>query len=675
MTNFIRAANPIWWLPDLTGFPLNDQYYAFFLTNDVPYIPQAVYQDPNGNNAWTDPLQFQPSGTLPNNLYFDETKTYRIEIRQGNMSNDPLIWLIENFTPGNNVTPGDTSLLQSDNMITNPQFADINFVSPFTYTGTTTSIDVAPGWRLDLVGTGTVVLTQDIFAGISNTTGNPNYALNIQASGTWSTVQLVERFSNNGAIFSAGAIAVAFTARATGVDQTVSVQYFPSNGTSQPDIFSDQVTVGGYNAYGNAINLPVSTNNNTDGSAYVDIIFNLPAVCNIAFTNIQIVGQTSPITTGTIAPLFQQETYERTVDHEFHVYKNSLLNQPKENLLVGWTFALNPWQFRSITNSNVATNEYTADQTIVVQQNYVNSAVGNNISVGRGPAANNYAYTVTAITATNKFAIIQYIDSSTIIPYWGQVLSAMVNARDIITAPHTVHPKFKMRLIARNTSIPVISQNEPILSWLPNGEPVFAAGWIVIPPMLPLNDPEYTLSGSNQNFVFNKFQLPAATSDTMYLGVVIYTTTSMDQTAVADVILFNRVSLVPNDFAIDASTETFDESLRKCQAYYEKSYDPFTLPTTPIFVGSTTAFVPTSSIAYGLDRPFKSKKIRLPQFVWQAASPFATNSITTQFGNIAATPDVSYSSITSTGIPNLGIPINGFVTGAQWVADSRLGIF
>jgi len=42
--------------------------------------------------------------------------------------------------------------------------------------------------------------------------------------------------------------------------------------------------------------------------------------------------------------------------------------------------------------------------------------------------------------------------------------------------------------------------------------------------------------------------------------------------------LFDFVSLVNNDFAIESSTETWDESLRKCQFYYEKSYDNGTLP-------------------------------------------------------------------------------------------------
>ena len=34
MTTFVRGANPIWWLSDLDGKPLDDSYYVFFTDND-----------------------------------------------------------------------------------------------------------------------------------------------------------------------------------------------------------------------------------------------------------------------------------------------------------------------------------------------------------------------------------------------------------------------------------------------------------------------------------------------------------------------------------------------------------------------------------------------------------------------------------------------------------------
>src|SRR5690349_13904241 len=120
---FVRAANPIWWLPDLTGAPLNDEYYAFFLTNTLPYIPQNVYRDNQGQTVWTgDVVQFHVNGTLPDNLYFDDSLTYRIEVRHGNTQLDPLIYEINNFVPNNlsNITI-NTDILNSDNIVSNSQ--------------------------------------------------------------------------------------------------------------------------------------------------------------------------------------------------------------------------------------------------------------------------------------------------------------------------------------------------------------------------------------------------------------------------------------------------------------------------------------------------------------------------------------------------------------------------
>lgn len=577
---FVRGPNPIWFYANLVGQPVDDTYFAFFLTNTLPYVPQAVYQDPNGTIPWSDPIEFSPSSGLPNNLYFDPNLVYRIEIRQGPTQADPLIYLIENYVlESNSVEPEVDNLLTAENMITNPQFADVYFTSPHTISVAGT-YDIAPGWQLVLQGAGSTTLTQFTNDGQSNVVGQPPYYVRFNNAG-WTSAQLVQRFGNNGAIFGGGAIAVAFTAAASAPPQNFVVSYQPSNGSGTP-IFPGPLTSSAFTEYKAAVDLDPSTNTDTGLAAFVDIIFALPASGIVDLTNIQITGQSTPLTNPLLTPPgFQQLTYERVVDHEFHVYKDSLVTQPKDNILVGWTFGLNPWQFSTTVSTNVPNTQfYTADQTILIQQNVVATNTGDNVAVGRGTAAQNYAYAVTAVTATNQFAIIQYIDTATIRPYWGQILSAMVNAR-CVTPTHNTAPTFKMRLIYRTTSIPAISQTEPIASWPALGEPVFAGGWT---PILPLNDPAYVLGQTDDNYAFDQFQLPAATTDTMYLGIVIYTTTALNQAATADAILFNRVSLVPNDFAIDASTETYDETLRKCQFYYETSYvngsDAATRPIT-----------------------------------------------------------------------------------------------
>src|ERR1700677_3254065 len=98
--SYTRGSNPVWLFDDLTGHLLDDTYYMFVLSNEIPYIPLPTYQDPFGNVLWTNPIRVFANGTLPNNIYFDPDIVYRLEIRQGDSQQDALIYLVENYVPG-----------------------------------------------------------------------------------------------------------------------------------------------------------------------------------------------------------------------------------------------------------------------------------------------------------------------------------------------------------------------------------------------------------------------------------------------------------------------------------------------------------------------------------------------------------------------------------------------
>jgi hypothetical protein len=587
----VRAANPIWWLPDLVGQPLNDQYYISFLTNTFPYLPQPIFEDVDLTIPWANPLEFFPNGTLPDNMYWDPALVWRLEIRQGPTQSDPLIYEINNFSPSGIAPnpPIPAPLFVNENQITNPQFGEINFTNDYTIT-TAGSYNIAPGWNLVLTGSGTTTLTQLVFSGSQDIINNPPFGLKINNSG-WTSAILQQIFTMNGAIWANGAISGQILARAEVTAETITMNYVPSDAGTPSQIFSLSFGTGNFVVGGATINLPASTNTDLSSVAGVLIQLILPPTGIVDISNIQVTGQSAPIMDIPVQlPMYQQETEERQLDHKFHVFANSLITQPKQNLLTGWTFGLNPWQFTTTTQTNVAANQYTADQTIIVQQNYVASAVGNNVSVGRAFNTVNFAFLVQPLTATNKFAMIQYIDASTIAQYWGRKLSSLVQA-NVFSPSHSSVIKFKMRLISRFTVPPTVSQTEPIASWsnVDGSDPVFAAGWTAIKP---LNDPEYTFSDiAELAFSFDQFQLPPAdiTATAMTLGIVLYTTTNMNPAATNDSAVFYSISLVENDFAIQASTETFDESLRKCQFYYESSYEPFTLPGTVTGDGNRTA--------------------------------------------------------------------------------------
>ena len=94
---FNLSFNPVWSMVDLNGLQLDDTYYMFTLSNTVPYNNQAVYTTQDNTTPWSNPIQFLANGTLPVNIYWDDSLVYIIEIRQGNTQADPLIYLVENF--------------------------------------------------------------------------------------------------------------------------------------------------------------------------------------------------------------------------------------------------------------------------------------------------------------------------------------------------------------------------------------------------------------------------------------------------------------------------------------------------------------------------------------------------------------------------------------------------
>jgi len=585
MTSYIRGANPIWYMVDQIGRPLNDQYYAFFLTNTLPYLPQNVYQDPNGMIPWSNPIQFYANGTLPDNLYFDDTLVYRIEIRKGPTQADPLIGNpIQNYSPGNaESTPSSTLLLTAPSLVTNPQFADISFTSPFVYTqgsSSTYTLSIAPGWNLVLTGAGTTTITQTANPGDSDISTNPPYYLTIANSG-WTTATLQQTFSNNGAIFSGGAIAISFLAFATGASQTLTVNYVDSGGSTVNLFPTTSILTGSLAFYSNAVTMPDSMNATTGTNAFVNINFVLPPSGTLTLTNIQLTGQSVPLPTnfdsGSIPP-FNELTYERIVDQEFHVYKNSILIQPKSSLLVGWNFSLNPFQFITTTVSTVtAQTSYICDQTIMYQK------AGSQLQTGSSTSnLDKFALQINPVVSATQtqFALIQYIDPSTILPYWNYNLSALVRIR--LNSAHSTSVRFKMRLIASSALPATISNTEPIASWA-STDPTFSVNWSSIAPE---NDPIYTLTPSVAGIFlevpFNRFPLPgnASLGETQTLGVVIYTLDNMNSTSAVDYIIVDKVSLVPNDFALEAVPQTFDEVLGQCQFYYETSYDVGVVPGT-----------------------------------------------------------------------------------------------
>ncbi len=681
---FTRAPNPIWFLVDLEGLPLNDEYWAIFLTNTLPYIPQAPSHDPEGLIPWNGgKVQFQPGGTLPNELYFNPDLVYRIEIRHGPNQTDPLIYEINNFVPccGSNDTQ-QNDLLSGENQITNPQFQDVSFVTPYTYTQSSPgdyTIEVAPGWFLDLTGQGTTILSQIELSGTDDVPGNPPYALRLNNSG-WSTAILRQRFNQNGAIFASGAIAMDATVRALDTTKDLIFTYNPSFPGTPIEIFSGTAQVGIFSVLKGAINLPASSNNNTGDNAYVDIEIEIEPTGTLDITNIQVLGQSVPLPNDFVlddTPLFKEQTIERQFDQQFHYYAPSILILPKKSLAVGWNFRNNPWQFNPGTAMTISTTPlYTADQTIVV------TSAANSIEVSRAAVPYGmFEIAARSGVAQGSIAVFQYIDAASFLPYWGYRFSVLVRAR--INTTNSTEVKLKVRAFTSNGLPNTLSPTDPISSWDANGDPVFQADYFDIAPE---NDPAYTLQNNYDSSLLTQPACPAmafnninitpiiSSSAQVTCGVMVYTVGELNSVT-PDSIFIEEITFVPNIFAMDNIALTFDEHLHACQYYYEKSYNLGDQPgaTTSISEVATQVTGADTSVV-GLITQYKSIKRTNANPLWYSPDTGTVNRLFDGVTDVTVT-GTSNSSAVSTGYPNLaGALAPGDTVFAHWTADARLGL-
>lgn len=472
------------------------------------------------------------------------------------------------------------------NELINPQFTDVLFNEnrPFTLTvtGTNTETPLAPGWSLITSGTGDVTIERinNIPQGAPT---RPPYALKINASSNiGSTVRIRQRLVESPKIFGNDFVSGSITARVSD-SSTITMKYIPSDSNApEQEIVSDSVTDdGAFHVIDGVTEIGGTQSSDNAPAGYVDIDVIIPTNRDIELTSLQIVG----VNGQTIVP-YDEQPVEREKAFTFGFFRDSILLMPKDTILTGWLFGQNPWQFRDPALSTFATNGYATDQTIIVQQNFVDTGTQDNIKVGRASDAEHRGFEVEANKTNNQFAVIQYIDPSTMRPYWDNAMSSLVRAR-IFSPTHNSQIPFKMRLLYRTSLPPTIGQNEPINSWTAGDDPQFAAGWNVLEPE---TDPAYILENSYASggsnlfpfYAFNNFRLPASSSSNMTLAVVMYTTANMDPASTADRIVFDKASLVPNRFAIDHNPITFDETLRQCQFYWEQSYPLNTPPGTSI---------------------------------------------------------------------------------------------
>ena len=582
---FIRAANPIWYFVDLQGLQLDDTFFMSTLQNTLPYLPQPIYHDNQHTVPWSDPIQFYPNGTLPDDMYWDPTLVYRLEIRKGPYNYSPLIYVIENFQPGQGASTTNANSLQQTNQITNPQFFYTDFVSPLVIT-TAGTYDIGPGWSLVLTGSGSTTITQNTTTIEDNIPGTPAppYYLEINNNG-WTSAILYQKFNNVGRIWQNDYLYTSLLVRSGNSSAyPLSVNYIPSSGVPQLLVTTTGVNIGTFALLSAIVAIPFDSGNTTPNQGANDEIqIVLPGTGVIDLSDITVIAQVSDtdITTANFNPP-ADDTLERQRDFTFHNYFNSITVKAKNTILTAWNFKLNPWQFQfngSSTNKVPGLAAiYVTDQTIV-QPSATNSLTASQTTSPQG-----LLQIGTQSGATQgQFAVMQMIDCKTANGYWGSVMSSLLRARIVTSGSSAV--KVKMRLIYYAGAAPALSSTNPIAAYDANGDPIFATGWTALKPV---NDPAYTLQNNYDPslvspvcpaMAFNGFKMPTIAIGTETLAIVIYTIGILDQ-SISDTVLFDSCSLVPNEFAIDSSPQTFNQVMDDCQFYFERSYDVGTVTAT-----------------------------------------------------------------------------------------------
>jgi len=560
-----RSYNPVWLMADLTGNLLDDQYYAFFLSNTIPYQPINVFNDDEGAVILPNPLQFQANGTLTPNLFFTPNETIRIEIRKGNTQQDELIYLIENYLPDSSGGGSSSTQVNGNNQAINPQFALVNIPSEGATFTTAGTYNIAPGWNLVLTGAGTAVVQQVPLTSTANTPTNAPYALDVNLTG-WTTAFLVQRYEQNGVLWRNKFVAGQITARLEDGSPGSLIGTLETSAGTSIALFSGTATsvFAVISGVANATNF---TNTDIPPDAYVEFKLALENV-NYQLTSLQVV----PTNVATNVLDYEQETIQRQIDQTFHYYKPQLEYKPISSYTLGWDFAFNPCQALgfSVGTQNTGDNgsAYIADQTIVFQtDNETISATFNDTGM------------ILATAADTSFSIIQYLDNTTAVNILNQEVSMMVRA-GITTGSGTINARANLYW-TENTSVPNIkaSDYDSLVTSITSGVPAVVSGWNEVPVVNSV-PATFTIGTTMTEFPLSIWDGRLAASGDINSATFFAVVITFENIVTTQQLTMKYASLVPGSIPTPPAPLNKEQTLKGLQYYYEMTYPIGTLPGT-----------------------------------------------------------------------------------------------
>ena len=552
----------------LTGAPPNYTFTA--LPNPIILNGAGSYDDGAGNNIAIYFKPYDDSGNI---------ELYYVAVFASGDGPAGVPQLSREAWPNTTSANSPTNSAEGSfvNMLSNPEFADINWDPTQTLTLTIAGIvtnqdyDIAPAWKLRVTTTGaaTITVTRENITGTQQQQENPAYVLNVTGGANVSSLLLIQRLYNDSNVWSAtdnnlaGYVASTITLGPQ-ANSAITMTYAPSNGVAQ-QLLNVTNTTATYKTFYETVQLTAANNSDNSYVGYVDIILTLPTSSLIRFSTVQCIA----MATEALNVPYDQAPVNRQRDYLAHYYKPMLAYKPIPSYLVGWDFPRNPAQIHGDTWAVQAIgankSQYVWDQTIAFQ------SVDSGFSFAR---ANNGGFQVTC-AQIGQVAIIQYLDQ--------------VEARKILNDRMSVHIDGYTSLVAgirgtvslwatTDANLPncaTATNNSIVLTMGATGTVATRNGtWTPVTRLL--GDATFTLpaaSTTNDNTAdinLSGWDMVgvAPTNTATYFAIVI----GFAPMAIADVITLSSVSLCAGDMATRPAPKQLDETLRDCERYYEKSY-------------------------------------------------------------------------------------------------------
>lgn len=550
---------------ELSGAPPNYTYTA--LPDPITLSSVGTPQDAGGNNIVIYYFPFDAEGNL--DLYYVDVRD-SLGVQQFTREAWP------NITAASNPTQNDFPV---QNQISNAQFTQvfINQSQATVYTVTAATNQVfafAPDWSFVISGTGTVTVQRIPIAGNNNVPTSPPYVLDVSLSGGITVCNLRQRFNVNSglwastaneSIFLAGTlIAMNQNAGTTGIQMF----YAESTGGLPVIIVDASFDNSAFQLVSGVTAAPIPTSTNTDvgNNGFIDIYLSFEPNSHVRISSVQVV----PTIDETGGNLLQFELNSSNREQAFmgDYYIPQLNIRPSPSLLTGWDFPLNPFQFATSGNlTNTAT--YICDQTIGF------AGITGNVGFAKNPVTGGIALTTAG--TSDAFYLMQYLSGA--------------NAKKILGTPLSVNVFGYRTSVSNDVTMRVYLFRAPSTSIIPtlptsigtvasNG--VFtltAVGWTAIPrggldtptAILPLLATNVNINDAVNDMAFTGWQLTDSTQigDTDKFAIVV----TFAYVDAATQITVNSISVIPNAIPARPAEESFDEVLRKCRFYYEKSYD------------------------------------------------------------------------------------------------------